>query len=110
MTALGPVTLVFYPPRQVDGHGDELPGTSTPFEIEGCSVSPTTTTEASGTQSTVTDRLSALVPADRSLFSSKMRVLYDGEMHNVHGKPARWTFMDGSAACTEIVLVSESDA
>lgn len=110
MRRLGRVVLEFSHPPVRNGHGDIVPGaTPPPFQIEGCSVAPVSTTEADGTASTTSEVLSALIPADRLTFNSKMTVLYDGDVYHVKGKPMRWTFMAGGPAGTELHLTTESD-
>lgn len=103
MTVLGGDTITVVRPPERDGNGDPLPGTGSRVDVDGCSVQPRQSTEATDLRNTVITGLIAFVPAGADIRATD-RIEWRGETYAVDGDPADWRDLGGVQDHIEVAL------
>lgn len=83
--------------------GDPVPGAGSRTDVEGCSVQPRTSAEATDGRDTVITGLIVYVPAGADIRATDRIVWHDGT-YAVDGDPGAWDDLDGAADHTEVLL------
>lgn len=103
MSELGDQTITVVRPPKRGKNGDPLPGTGSEFDIEGCSVQPRQSTEATDLRDTVTTGLVVFAPGRPDILETD-RIRYRGNLYAVDGEPAFWDELDGEPEHAEVQL------
>lgn len=104
ITPLGAEKITATPEPQLDPNGDPIPGTSDPFDIEGCALWPRGTSEDNFRSATTTEDLVLLAPVYETDLSAQMTITWRGRTYHAEGQPAPWIHLDGVYAGTQLNL------
>lgn len=97
---IGNEIVVLIVPPQTDEHGDDVPGSGTEVEVEGCVVYPRTSSEGADRSGTVEGQYVALLPVEESVVKQTMRLRWRGREYEVDGDAMPWVFLSsGYAGC-----------
>lgn len=104
MRDLGAEKITVKVEAQTDEVGDPIPGTESEFEIEGCAVYPTATSEASFRSATVSQDQVLLAPVEETVLAENMTVTRRGKTYSIEGSPVAWLDMRGEIMGTQANL------
>lgn len=100
---LGGHTITVVRPAERGPDGDPLPGTGSEVDVEGCSVQPRTSNEATDARDTVISGLIAYVPASADIRATD-RIIWRGDTYAVDGDPGCWDDLTGTPDHLEVPL------
>jgi hypothetical protein len=101
--SLGSHTIIRIRLPERDKNGDPKPGTGSEINIEGCSVQPRQSTEATDLRNTVTTGLIVFAPGRPDILPVD-RIRWDGVTYAVDGEPAFWEDLEAAEDHAEITL------
>jgi hypothetical protein len=100
---LGEQTITVVRPPKPGPNGDPLPGTGSTTDVDGCSVQPRTSTEATDGRDTVISGLIAYVPAGADIQATD-KIRFRGVDYAVDGDPGYWDDLSAVADHIEVPL------
>jgi hypothetical protein len=103
VSVLGGHTITVVRPPERGPNGDPLPGTGTSTDVDGCSVQPRTSTEATDGRDTVITGLIAYIPAGADIRSTD-QIIFRGETYAVDGDPGYWDDLTATPDHIELLL------
>jgi hypothetical protein len=103
LVSLGEHTITIVRPPRRGPNGDPLPGTGAEVDVEGCSVQPRISTEATDGRDTVISGLIAYIPAGTDITATDT-IRWRGDAYAVDGDPGFWDDLGGVADHIEVAL------
>lgn len=103
MSDLGAHTITVIRPPARDKNGDPVPGSGTQVDVDGCSVQPRQSTEATDLRNTVTTGLIAFIPPGVEVKATD-RIVHKGVTYAVDGEPADWDDLEAVPSHLEVAL------
>ena len=100
---LGEHTITVVRPPKPGPNGDPLPGTGTSTDIDGCSVQPRTSTEATDGRDTIITGKIAYVPAGADIAATD-KIKFKGVTYEVDGDLGDWDDLAAEPDHIEVLL------
>jgi hypothetical protein len=100
---LGAHTITVIRPPKPGPNGDPLPGTGSSTDVDGCSVQPRVSTEATDGRDTVITGLIAYIPAGTDIAPTD-QIQFRNELYAVDGDPGFWDDLAATPDHVEVLL------
>lgn len=99
---IGSEVVTFQPEPERDDNGDPIEGTAVPFDVEGCAVWSSGTSEDNFRAATTTEGFTVAAPVYDTDLSSRMTVTWRGRTMLIDGEPVPWNALDDVYMGTQV--------